>query len=241
MSRKSILVLFIALFALLSLPLSAAAQGPDNRGQEALIRVTGLGNAFVEANYVTINANIEAFEPTSTEAFESLAADLADLTVALSELGVAEEDIRTSGLTVYREQIFNDMGPTDPPTYNYRATRTIIISLNDPSLEEDALNAIFDNGGVNLNGVYYSAVNYEEASVEARRLAVEDARTQAEALAAELGVEVGEVVAITQYGTGAPYYVTEYGGSLSGRLPADANPNSLVVQVSVEVTFALVR
>lgn len=103
----------------------------------------------------------------------------------------------------------------------------------------------FAAGANTLNGISFSASDTEEAKTEAMRMAVTDARKKAEILGESAGLEITEIVVITEGG------VVSYENSIGNvytrgiEMPAaedDAGTivqaAKLIVSASVSITFA---
>ena len=105
-------------------------------------------------------------------------------------------------------------------------------------LLDEAVNA----GANSINGVTFSVDDQTAAASEARGLAVEDARTKAEELAAAAGLTLGSVVSIAE-GTRSPMPPPMYAAADAEMAQAEAavpvQPGSSTVAVDVAMTFAL--
>ena len=105
-------------------------------------------------------------------------------------------------------------------------------------LLDEAVNA----GANSINGVTFYVDDQTAAASEARRLAVEDARTKAEELAAAAGLTLGSVLSIAE-GTVSPMPPPMYAGAGGEMAMAEAavpvQPGSSTVAVDVSMTFEL--
>ena len=115
------------------------------------------------------------------------------------------------------------------------------LTVRDTDMLGDLLDEAVNAGANSINGVTFYVDDQTAAASEARKLAVEDARTKAEELAAAAGLTLGPVVSIAE-GTVSPRRHFRTPASAGGRMAAAAvpvQPGSSTVAVDVSMTFEL--
>jgi uncharacterized protein YggE len=100
-----------------------------------------------------------------------------------------------------------------------------------------ALDALVQQGGASRVSASFGLADLKAAQAEARTLAIMDARSRAEAMAAAAGVKVGPVLKISDLSTSGGYvpYAAASAADRATQLPV----GSLDVSASVEVDFAI--
>ena len=158
---------------------------------------------------------------------------------ALKDAGIQAEDIGTTNFSLYYSQNYDFEGrPTDA---RYVVDNTVLITVRDLEQLGDILGTAIDAGANSVNGISFDVSDKDAALVDARKLAVEDARAQAEELAGLAEVELGEIQSINMYGG---YPTPYYGGFAQGAVEQAAlsvpiSPGQFVISVDVSIVFGI--
>lgn len=208
------------------------------------ITVVGEGTAPVEPDIAVANIGVQVanadVKAASSEAQEIMNAVLA----AIQEQGVAEEDIQTSGFS-----IFADFGPASPTgeqaqTPLYRVSNNVNATVRDLTLVPAVLDAAIAAGANNIFGVSFSVDDPSEAAAAARAQAIENAQAKAEDLAQLTGLQLGNVVSVSEIiGSRGGFYgssglaATSQAGLGGGGGPIA--PGQLNVNVQLEVSYSV--
>jgi uncharacterized protein len=208
-----------ALLGILALggPAPAAGQGPpDGRGEgrgEAVpsLVVAGRGEARAAPDEATVRLGVLAQAPTAGAAQQQANQAVTALLRAVRGLGVRQEQIRTSELSL--SPVFAPVRPQagaaaeepqGPRIVGYQASNTVTVTLD----KLDQVGAVVDAGlgaGANrLEGVAFGLRHDEAARQAALRDAAAQARGKAAALAAAMRVRLVEVLEVREEGTAAP-------------------------------------
>jgi uncharacterized protein YggE len=216
------------------------------------VSVSGHGEVTVPPDTASISVGIDVIQPTLAEAQEQATAQATAVIEAVKAAGIADEDIQTAYFSVNILRDFDAaaaVGAT-PESENADPTQItgfeILNQLQVTVRDTDMLGALLDaavNAGANsINGVTFYVDDQTVAASEARRLAVEDARTKAEELAAAAGLTLGAVVSIAE-GTVSPVPPPMPAAADVGMAEAQAavpmQPGSSTVGVDVSMTFEL--
>lgn len=241
-SRLAFLGLMIATVVAMAIPTTGvSAQNPE--GFRDTIKVVGVGTAYAQPDIAYISLGVDTANPNITEAVNGNNSAVEAVRAALIAAGVADGDIRTENLYVYREQIYDNGMPTENALF--RVSNSLRVTLRDITAISTVLQAALDAGVTNVNNIQYDVADKSGVQSEARISAVEDAKAKAAELAALMGVNVGDVVAINEYSYAPVAYYANmgYGGGGGGgaTTPVPVQGGALAVDISVEVTFAIVR
>lgn len=117
--------------------------------------------------------------------------------------GVEEKNIQTSGLYASAEYNY-DNGKQVPNGYMANTSLTIRVEKKDQKVTNDILDAVAKIDNIRINGVNYDLADKEKVYAEARKLALEKARTKADDMAKASGVSIIGVASISESGNNYP-------------------------------------
>ncbi len=222
--------------------LPAAAQEipvPVPAAPNHAITVTGLGSASGSPDTAHVSVGAELSGNNVTEAFAEANTTVQAIINALLELGIERQDIRTNNLSIYVEGPYEISAPGQPRTY--RVSNTVEIIVRDVNQVEAVVNAAIEAGATSIYGLSFTVNDPSELEATAREDAVADARARAEQLASLVGAQLGDVITITEIPGGyyLPYASADAGRGGGGG--AVIEPGQTNVQISLQVTFQLVR
>jgi uncharacterized protein YggE len=208
------------------------------------ITVVGDGTVSSKPDVARANIGVEVLKPSVKEA----AAESNQLTdqvlAALKEMGIADNDIQTSGYSVYSERYGSDGAPADQ--IQYRVTNNVNVLIRDLDQVGQVLDASIKAGANSIYGVEFLLDDATAARSAARKQAVSNANATAQELAELSGVKVGKIISISEVigNTGGFYsnqftqYSTGMGG---GRAEAPIEPGQLRLTMQLQVTYELVE
>jgi uncharacterized protein YggE len=178
-----------------------------------------------------LNAGVDAQASTAAAAQKDLANQAAKLIAKIKSLGVPDKDINTSGYSI---------GPryTNDGTINgYQASEQLQMTWHNVDNVGTALDALVQQGGATRIGVSFGLADPKAAQAEARTLAIGDARARAAAMAKAAGVQLGQVLSITDNTSGvrSPNYSFAPAADAGTQVPV----GQLDIVVTVEVSFAI--
>lgn len=238
----------LAASALTASALPAGAAPAQQEGGAKSITVVGNGIAFGAPDIAYLNLGVETRNEAISAALEDAAARMDAVLAALTEAGVAPEDIRTASYNIYQESLYPPgplaEGPDAPSGAQalYHVATTVQITVRDTSQVGELLTVSIDAGANVVNNVQYDIDDRAALEADARAAAVEDARDRAAQLANLLGVTLGEVLQVNE---GAPSFPGPFGAGGGYRVAMDTasappvSEGTLSVSVSLTVTFAI--
>jgi hypothetical protein len=202
------------------------------------ISVTGSGVSRLAPDIVLITLGVHTQGPDIGEAVDENNQRAAQVMAAIQEMGMAAADVSTSNFSIYSQPQYDEFGnPTEELIYS--VDNNVSLILREPDTLGQLLQAALTRGANTVNSVTYSVEDPSDALDEARREAMEDARQQAEQLAAAAGVELGEVMSVGEPGVYAVPAVEApaYGKGGGGGVPTA--PGTLEYQVQLSVTYRI--
>jgi uncharacterized protein YggE len=215
---------------------SPSAKDSRNR----IMEVTGIGTVKLEPDIVTINIGVQSRSADAGEALKENTQKAQGIIDTLLEMGVENKDIQTRNFNIYQQQEnrFPEEETQTTPTYVVENTVAIIVR------EIDALGAILtkvvDGGANTINSIRFDLEDREAAMAEARKLAIEDAKDQAEAIAETAGVNLGPIQSIAVQSSSAivpraAYAMEDAVGG--GNVPISGG--TMRIEVSVNITYGI--
>ncbi|OWV98278.1 hypothetical protein ATY81_19200 [Rhizobium sp. R72] len=190
---------------LLGFPTAAAMALPalaaDSQPREAVISVSGEGQASVAPDMAVLNLSVVKQATTAREALDENNKAMSDVLAALKKAGIAERDLQTSGFAVQPQFNYpqsNDGQPKPPELIAYQVSNSLSVRVRDLS----RLGAILDEAvtlGVNQGGdIQFTNDKPEKVMEEARKKAVANAIERARTLAGAADVKLGRVIEISE-------------------------------------------
>ncbi len=251
--RAGLVGLAVLLLVVLAISLgTAAAQDAPAEAEDFpvnTITVTGTGSAPAAPDMATIEVGAEIINPDIAAAFSESNTTIDAIIAAISAVGIAPEDIRTTNLSIYIEQLYGM--PLDPasstssdgstPARNYHVTNTVRVTVRDITLVEAVLNAAVGAGANNIYGLTFGVSDRVAVESQARINAMDDAQQRAAQLAEIAGGALGEVIVVNESTTGGGPFDALYNMAEGRGGGATIEPGSLSVQVQVQVTYRLNR
>jgi uncharacterized protein len=193
-----------ATMALLALPLGAqrpAGGGPPCKAVPTLI-VSGSGQARVAPDEAHVRLGVVAQAPTARAVQDQVSRTANAVLDAVRKVGIAAEEIQTSGLSLspLYSQIRQGNDNQPPSITGYQANNTITVRVSDLAKVGPVIDAGLGAGANTLDGVDFGLRNDEAARAQALADAARTARAKAETLAKALGVRLGEILEVAEGG-----------------------------------------
>lgn len=205
------------------------------------ITVVGEGKVSISPDIARAQIGVEVMMASVKEASDANKELLDAVLAALQAQGIEEQDIQTSGFSVYAER-FGPDGPLPADQTNYRVSNNVSVTVRDLATLGDVLDAAIEAGANNIYGVEFSLDDPSTIESEARASAVEDARAKAEELAELTGATIGDVVSVSEViGNAGGYYSSNFAeasrGMGGGSTPI--SPGQLELIMQLQVTYAI--
>lgn len=237
--KKTLLPLSV-LVTLMVLLTSCASTTSPNDAANRVLNVTGKGTVKLEPNIVTINIGVQSQSPDAGEALKQNTQRVQAIIDTLLEMGVENKDIQTRNFNIYQQQ--NNRYPEEQSetTNTYVVDNTVAIIVREIDSLGEILSKVVDEGANTINSIRFDIEDRDAAMDEARKLAIADAKAQAEAISETAGVELGPIQTIDVESSGSiiprPAYAAEdaMGG---GDVPISGG--TLSIEVRVNITYGI--
>ncbi len=216
---------------------TTAPTAPDGTSGDRTITVNGHGTVSVVPDIADLSTGVQAQADTATAALDTVGAGSQRLVSTLEGVGVAADDIQTSGLNLW-------------PTYGndgqritgYQASTSVTATIRDVAKVGEVVDALKGLVGeeLTLGGISFSYDDPEAVLAEARANAIANAKVRAEQYAEAAGVEVGDLVRIIEGSVSDPIVFARAAGA--AEMAADSvavAPGTQELAADVTVTFAI--
>lgn len=180
----------IALVLLMATPVMA---------QEARrIVVNGHGVVETVPDMATISMGVVSEAKTAGDAMAKNSDALAAVLKQLATAGIESRDIQTNNLSLSPRWDNRSSSVSGQPKINgFIATNTVSVRVRDLAQLGGVLDAVVQNGANSFHGLSFGLQDMEPAQNEARVAAIKDAMAKAQLYATAAGVELGDVVSIS--------------------------------------------
>jgi len=210
----------------------------------------GEGKISAKPDIAVADFSIVTEAVTSKAAQDSNSTKSQKLTDYLKSQNIADKDIKTTGYNIYPQ--YNNIRPcpqepsypcpvAQPQISGYQVTQSVEVKVRNL----DNVSAILDGAvtaGVNQVGqLSYQIDNPESLTDQARALAIADAKSKADTLKKQLGINLGRIINFTEGTQGYPVPMvldkaTASGGGSSGpSVPSGENE----ITVDITITYQI--
>ncbi len=237
----------ISLLVLMGMLAGCGSTGPStaasSNSMADMLTVSGYGEARGNPDMATVSVGINISGTDISGVVQDSNETIAAITAAMQAIGIAPEDIQTTGFNVWPEDIWDNM--TGQPTGEKRYHVDSMMQINIRNIDNvgKVLETALNNGANNIYGLSFGIDDTGPLAEEARKAAIADARARAQAMANELGLTLGEVSSASDQSGGMvyPYFVGAGYGIGGGGGEPPISQGQMAVTVSVSVTFEIVR
>ncbi len=232
--------LLMTLFALTAAVPAFARQAAE---PVPVIVVQGSADIRVAPDEATVRMGIVRQANNAQVAQEQANAAAQQILMAITRLGVSQQQIQTSRLTL--SPVFAPRSPESrdaPRIAAYQATNTISIRLDDLSKVGAAVDAGLGAGANQLQSVQFGLRNDQAARRQALTDAVNDARRKAEAIADALGVRLDGVLEVSETGVSVvPRFDSEVmmARAVEAATPTPVSPGEVQVNAGVSIRYRI--
>ncbi len=214
-----------------SVPGAPSGSGDDLPDRS--VTVSGHGTVEVTPDTANVSMGVQVSGQDADEVFAGIETDSNALVDTLKGLGVAEEDIRTSNLSLY-------------PTYGnnneitgYQGSVNVDVTVHDITRVGELLDGVrgFVGPELTLGGISFSYEDPEAVLAQARTAAIDNARVRAGQYAEAADAEVGGIIRIVESSVPTPVFARDFamaeGAAADASIPVQPGTQELAVDVSV--------
>jgi uncharacterized protein YggE len=229
-------LIFLAQPGLNPAPAQAQTEQATNGALSRSITVIGEGIMRIEPDTAQATIGVQITNPNLEEATGEAQQRMEAILTALQGQGVAEQDIQTTNFNIFVER---PIGPEGQPTDEllYHVNNDVQVTIRDLSSIGAVLDAAITAGANNIYGVSFSIDDPSAARAQARAEAINNAAAKAQDLAQLAGVQLGDVVRISEIVNQGVIPLAARAEAMGGAGPIV--PGQLEVSVQLEVVYAM--
>ena len=161
------------------------------------ITVVGEGKVTIEPDTARVTIGVETVTNSVQDASAQNQTTVEAVLAALREQGIADEDLQTSGFSIFAER-FGPEGPLADSDVRYRVSNNVSVVIRDLDNVGTILDAAIEGGANNIYGIEFALDDPSVIESDARQGAITDAREKAEDIAALSEVTLGQVLSVSE-------------------------------------------
>ena len=205
--------------------------------QQNQIHVAGTATIKATPDIATVEIGVQTFDEDVEEAVAENNEKADDIIAAMRQQGVAEKDIQTSRFNIYPQRDYQNNRPDK--IIGFQVNNTVSATVRDLDTIGKVLQATIDAGANNINGLNFSLDDPTSLRDEARAKAIKDARRRADIMAEAAGIQVGNVISITETSYPGPIIARESYDKAAFDSEVPIQPGELELTIQVQVVFAI--
>ena len=235
------LVLMLSACAAPQMPQQGVVQAASTNQQAAqpvtrTISVNGSGQVTLAPDVAYVNIGVHSQADNVADSLSQNNDKAQAVANSLKELGIDPKDIQTSSFNVYPQQQTDPQGNVTSTLYN--VDNTVYVTVRDLQSLGKLLDTVVRSGANSINGIDFDVLDKSKGLSDARKLAVESARSQAQEMAQNAGVTLGDLQTMNVFASNPPTPL--YAGK--GMAAADAaqvpvSAGQIVIRVEVSATY----
>ena len=196
------------------------------------VTANGSASVSVAPDQVSVILSVTTQAATAQEATTQNAGKVSNLLGALRKLLGSTGEIRTLNVNV--SPITRSPGANQPPqTVAYLASNTLQVTVTLATVAGTVIDTAVLNGASSVGALQFGLKDPEPTRLQALRIATQQAKTHAEAIAFALGRTLGSVVAVSETGSIFARAVAIGPGIATGT-PIEAGPLEVSAAVVLE-------
>ncbi|HEX3363638.1 SIMPL domain-containing protein [Phenylobacterium sp.] len=226
--------------------ISFARAEPTAPGAETLFRATTLnlaaqGETKAAPDMAAIGLGVTAEGPTAAQALSDNAARMSRVLAALKAAGIADKDIRTSGLNLNAQYAYAQ--GQAPRLTGYQATNQVSVTVRNLARLGAAVDATVGAGADQVNGVTFGLADPTAAENTAREAAVRALQAKAELYARATGYRIARLVSLSEGGSsdGPRPPVPMMAMARAQKVETPVAPGELDIRIEIAGVYELTR
>jgi uncharacterized protein YggE len=203
------------------------------------ITVQATGTADVVPDAVRVSLAVSVLAETNDVALAQASASADAVRQTLLDMKIDEADFATQGLSVNPEYTYTEA--EGQKIVGYRAAQVFDVLVRDAANAGAVIDSVISKGGVNVsvNSTYPVVEDATAGTEAAREDAVAKARAKAEAYAELIGVELGDIVYLTEINAPTNVVAAKSSDAMAEGAATQIDLGTQEVTVTVEVRWKL--
>jgi uncharacterized protein YggE len=203
-----------------------------------VLTVVGTGREEMTPDTADVTLGVTIRGESASEVAQSASSAMTAVVAALTQADIAEDAIQTTQLSLSPAY---DYETEPPPIVGWDASNMIRVTVSDNEAVGDVVDTAMGAGANRIDGISFRVADQTAAKAAARVAAVADASLKAGELAAAAGLELTDVISLSEIAGSSTEVVLEGQGDTTGG-PGFATPvlpGTVEVIVSVSVVYGV--
>ena len=200
-----------------------------------IISLSGHGEVRATPDLAYVTSGVVTQGATAAEALAANSKAMTDLFAALKESGIEDRDVQTSNFSVQPRYDFSNNQA--PKMVGYDVSNNVTVTLRKVDTLGALLDRMVQSGSNQISGISFDVSKPDDAMDEARKLATEDATRKAKVYAKAMGIELGNVMQVSEGSAAQPpmpmVRSTMMKADAAPPVPMAAGEQTLAVDVNV--------
>ena len=200
-----------------------------------IISLSGHGEVRATPDIAYVTSGVVTQGATAAEALAANTKAMTDLFAALRESGIEDRDVQTSNFSVQPRYDFSNNQA--PKMVGYDVSNNVTVTLRKVDTLGTLLDRMVQSGSNQISGISFDVSKPDDAMDEARKLATEDATRKAKVYAKAMGIELGNVMQVSEGSAAQPpmpmVRSTMMKADAAPPVPMAAGEQTLAVDVNV--------
>ncbi|HEX3887289.1 MAG TPA: SIMPL domain-containing protein [Phenylobacterium sp.] len=221
---------------------TVAGPPADSLFHATTLNLTAHGETKLAPDMATITLGVTTEASTAAKALSDNARRMTQMTAALKAAGVPAKDIRTAGLNLNPQYVYEQGQP--PRLTGYNASDEVMVTAHDVAKVGALVDAAVGAGANQVNGVSFGLADPTAAGNMAREEAVRALAAKAELYAKATGYRVARLVSLSEGGgidAFRPQPVAVQMMARAQAAPTVVAPGQLTVRVDISGLYELSR
>ena len=200
-----------------------------------IISLSGHGEVRATPDIAYVTSGVVTQGVTAAEALAANTKAMTDLFAALKDSGIEDRDVQTSNFSVQPRYDFSNNQA--PKMVGYDVSNNVTVTLRKVDTLGALLDRMVQSGSNQISGISFDVSKPDDAMDEARKLATEDATRKAKVYAKAMGIELGNVMQVSEGSAAQPpmpmVRSTMMKADAAPPVPMAAGEQTLAVDVNV--------
>jgi uncharacterized protein YggE len=218
---------------------TAPVAAPMTPSDGTLLSISAQAEARRVPDVATLSAGVVTQAADANAAMRANATQMDKVIAAIKAAGIAERDIRTSGISLNPQ--YKYVENQSPTITGYQASNTVDLKVRDVARLGKVLDALVASGANQVNGPNFEIDQPEPVYDQARRDALQKAQARAEMYAKALGLKVRRIVSISEGGGYRPPMPMPMMAMARAKNESDTSvaPGETTLTANLDVVFEL--
>ncbi|OPL11966.1 MAG: hypothetical protein AVO34_01735 [Firmicutes bacterium ML8_F2] len=250
---KFLLGVLVVFLAVLTVSTAVSVQNKIKEGKyigqeietKNTITVSGQGEVYTKPDLALAVFSVETEAKTVVQAMLENTDKMNNIINKMKGAGIKEKDLKTTDFNLYPRYEYrreSSIYPTGERVLaGYNVTQSLQVKIRDLDKIGGVIQQATDAGANQVGSLQFTVDDEDEFKNQARKLAIQEARDRAEAIADQLSVNLVRVVSFSESG-----YAPSYDYSLMEKAPVSGGGETPQIetgenkiQVSVSITYEI--